>query len=198
MTGIDTCLDATWPRGAGRAPGRWLAAAAIEGVIVIHLWLTPMHLTEKLYIGVLFAVGNGLLLVGLALLFSRRRQTAGWLLSAAVCAGELVGFVLSRTVGLPMDYHGTWLSEREDYLGLASLLCEVIVLAVAAVQLRGVALRRGRRGFRRMPREPARSPLRPRRSGPSNRANSLTVESSSCRRRPSKEGISWQVNPLVT
>jgi hypothetical protein len=141
VTGLDAYHGGAWTRSAGRVPGRGVAAAAIEGVIVIHLWLTPMHLTEKLYIGVLFTVGNVLLLLALALLFSRRGQVAGWLLGAAVCAGELVGFVLSRTVGLPMDYHGTWLAEREDYLGLASLLCEVVFLAVAASQLRSMPSR---------------------------------------------------------
>jgi hypothetical protein len=122
------------------ARGRWAAVAAIEGIVVIHLVLTPMHLAEMPYVGVLFTVGNALLLVALALLVSRRHQAAGWLLGAAVCAGELVAYVLSRTVGLPMHYHGTWLAEREDYLGLVSLACEVVFLAVAASRL-GAALR---------------------------------------------------------
>jgi hypothetical protein len=124
--------------GADRAPGRWAAVAAIEGVIVIHLVLTPMHLTEEPYVGVLFVVGNALLLVAMALLFSGHHQPAGWLLGVAVCLGELVGFVLSRTVGLPMHYHGTWAAEPEDYLGLASLLCEIVFLTVAVARLRAV------------------------------------------------------------
>lgn len=137
MTGIGIYDGVTLP-GTGRAPARWAAGLAIAGVFAIHLELTPMHLAETRYIGVLFAVGNGLLLVALALLFSRRHETAGWLLGAAVCGGELVGFVLSRTVGLPLDYHGTWTAEPEDYLGLASLLCELVFLAVAAIRLRPV------------------------------------------------------------
>jgi hypothetical protein len=126
------------------APGRWAAVAAIEGIVIIHLVLTPMHLAEMPYVGVLFAVGNALLLIALALLVSRRHQAAGWLLGSAVCAGELVAFVLSRTVGLPMHYHGTWLAEREDYLGLASLLLEVVFLTVAAPHLRAAIRRRAR------------------------------------------------------
>jgi hypothetical protein len=128
-------------QGTVRAPARWLASLAIVGVIAIHQVLTPMHLEEKPYIGVLFIVGNVLLVVALGLMFSGRYETAGWLLAAAVCAGELLGFVLSRTVGLPMDYHGTWLAETEDYLGLASVLCEAVVLTVAAIRLRPLVSR---------------------------------------------------------
>jgi hypothetical protein len=137
MTGIGIYDAVAWPR-TGRAPRDWVAGLAIAGVIAIHVELTPMHLVEKPYIGVLFAVGNALLLVALTLLYSRRHQAAGWLLGAAVCAGELVGFVLSRTVGLPLNYHGTWAAQPEDYLGLASLVCELVFLTVAAIRLRSV------------------------------------------------------------
>jgi hypothetical protein len=35
--------------------GRWLAVAAVEGVIVIHMVIAPMHLREKRYAGVRLA-----------------------------------------------------------------------------------------------------------------------------------------------
>ncbi|MFL6137748.1 MAG: hypothetical protein ACJ74O_08120 [Frankiaceae bacterium] len=132
-------LDAS--RGARGRVERVVAVISIEVVIVIHLVLTPMHLEEKLYIGVLFAVGNGLLLVAMALLFTRRGQWAGWLLGTVVCLGEFLGFVLSRTVGLPMGYHGTWAAETEDYLGLVSLAFELAFVVAAWTHLRGARQR---------------------------------------------------------
>jgi hypothetical protein len=115
----------------GTWAARWAAIVAIEVVIVIHLVLTPMHLTETFYIGVLFSVGNGLLFAAILLMVAGRWQAYGWLLGALVCAGEFVGFVLSRTVGLPQGYHEAWASAPEDYLGLASLFFELVVVVIA-------------------------------------------------------------------
>jgi len=130
----------TVPGGRGEARpgtvGRWAAIVAVEAVIVVHALLTPMHLEETPYIGVLFAVGDALLLVAAVLLAGRRYRGAGWLLAAAVCAGEFVGFILSRTVGLPQGYHEAWAAAPEDYLGLACLPCELFVVVLAAIALR--------------------------------------------------------------
>jgi len=140
------------PAQRTRRPGvvaRWVAITAVEIVIAIHVLLTPMHLRETLYIGVLFIVGNALLLVALLLMTGTRHERAGWSLAAAVCAGEFVGFVLSRTTGLPQGYHETWASAPEDYLGLLSLACEVVFGAAAVAWARaraGVSPPGGRTG----------------------------------------------------
>jgi hypothetical protein len=139
------------PAQPARRPGvvaRWVAITAVEIVIAIHVLLTPMHLRETLYVGVLFIVGNALLLLALLLMTGTRRELAGWSLAAAVCAGEFVGFVLSRTTGLPLGYHETWASAPEDYLGLVSLACDVAfgAAAVAWVRASGASPRGGRTG----------------------------------------------------
>ena len=124
----------------GRVP-RWVAITAVELVIAIHVVLTPMHLMETLYVGVLFVVGNVLLFTAVLLMAGRRAVWLGWLVAAAVCAGEFVAFVLSRTVGLPSGYHETWASSPEDYLGLASLGCETVVLVAAFLVWRNATTR---------------------------------------------------------
>lgn len=114
----------------------WSALGSAELLIGIHVDLIPMHLREKFYIGVLFCIGNGLLLLALLLLTDRRLRIAGWLLGIVVCLGEFGGFVASRTVGLPLGYHETWATETEDYLGLACLVLEAVFITAAVIALR--------------------------------------------------------------
>lgn len=114
----------------------WSGLVSAELLIGIHVTLTPMHLQEKFYIGVLFCVGNGLLFLALLLLTDRRLRLAGWLLGTIVCLGEFGGFIVSRTVGLPQDYRETWAAGTEDYLGLACLVLEAVFIAAAAAALR--------------------------------------------------------------
>lgn len=56
-----------------------------------------------------------------------------WIGAAALAAGPLLGYVLTRSVGLPGDSEdiGNWL----DTLGLASIFVESGVLALAVTRL---------------------------------------------------------------
>jgi hypothetical protein len=115
-----------------------VARAAVTINIGLHVWLTPMHLEEMPYIGVLFCVGNAALLAALLLLLSSRGAAVGWLLLAATAAAEAALFVASRTGGLPSGYLEPWFGEPEDTLGLFCLVTDVamIACAVASVRLR--------------------------------------------------------------
>lgn len=117
---------------------RWGAVAGSLINLGIHLALTPDHLIEKRYIGVLFVIGSALLgLVVIGLSTDRDRpRTLAWLLGAAVNAAMLVAFVLSRTTGLPQGYREPWASAPEDLLGLACVALEVVFLLCAAASLR--------------------------------------------------------------
>ena len=119
---------------------RWTAItmAAIE--IGIHAYLAPSHLEEMPYVGALFVVADILLAGVLISLLTRLVRPVGWLLGVGVCAGMFVGFVFSRTTGLP-GYHETWSSDH--WLGMASLPPEVVFLACAVYAVR----------FRRAPAE---------------------------------------------
>ncbi|ANP48364.1 hypothetical protein J2Z21_005974 [Streptomyces griseochromogenes] len=94
---------------------------------VLHSLLVPDHLEEKFYIGVLFAVGSAVMLVVAVALPLLKRPIAAWLTGSAVSLGMIVGFLLSRTVGLPYGYHE---SGWEPPYGPLSLLVEgLFVLA---------------------------------------------------------------------
>ncbi|WP_051370403.1 hypothetical protein [Streptomyces sp. 142MFCol3.1] len=90
---------------AAEAALRGLGVCCAVANTVLHTILVPDHLEEMFYIGVLFAVGSAVMLgVAVALILMRRALIA-WLTGALVSLGMIVGFVLSRTVGLPGGYY---------------------------------------------------------------------------------------------
>lgn len=128
------------------SPGatRWAAVVALELNIGVHAALTPMHLQEKLYVGLLFTMGNVALFAAMLLLMSERLRMFGWLLGAATSVVEFAGFVVSRTIGLPQGYKENWTAAPEDYLGLLCLAVEAmfVVLASRAMTSRQFPTRR--------------------------------------------------------
>ncbi|MFF4571351.1 hypothetical protein [Streptomyces sp. NPDC001410] len=94
---------------------------------MLHTLLVPDHLEEIFYIGVLFAVGSAAMLVVAVALVTVRRPMVAWATGALVSLGMIVGFLLSRTVGLPNGYYE---SGWEAPYGPLSLLVEgVFILA---------------------------------------------------------------------
>lgn len=111
---------------------RSAAVVALGGVALIHLLELQGKLKEVPYLGVgyLALIVASVVAAGL-LVHSNSR--AGWLLAGAAAAATLVGFTLTRTVGLPRstDDIGNWL----EPMGLASLFVEAIVVFLAAYAL---------------------------------------------------------------
>jgi hypothetical protein len=108
---------------------RW-AAAAIGATGALHLILAPEYLSEQAYIGVLFILG-GLVAIALAVRLWMRDDAAAWALGALVAAGMAVGFVLSRTVGLPGFHESEW-----ELSGIVSVLLEFGFVGLAATRFR--------------------------------------------------------------
>jgi hypothetical protein len=99
-------------RGAG--------AAALIGAGLLHLFITAEYLHEKAYIGGLFALSVPLCLVA-ALLVWKRGDRRAWLFGALLCSGMIVGFLASRTVGLPgFDESGVWEHWKEGFPALST------------------------------------------------------------------------------
>jgi hypothetical protein len=102
-------------------------AVGLAGIALIHLLDSIGKYGETRYI---FWLYIGLMVASLAtaaaVLFTRSR--AAFLAAAALAAGAIAGYVLSRTTGLPnaTDDIGNW----TEPLGLASLFVEGVVVAV--------------------------------------------------------------------
>lgn len=111
----------------------WGAAIALLATALIHFVEAPAAFTEATYKGLLF-VANGvgaLIAVGGIL---RGAWSWGWLLGAVVAGGAIVGYVASRTVGLPgiPAEPDAWL----EPWGVASLVAEGVVVMLFLIALR--------------------------------------------------------------
>jgi hypothetical protein len=105
-----------------------LAGAGISLIVVvglIHLIDAPGDLQEAPYQGLLFLANFfGSLTAAIGIY---RGRTWGWSLGFLVAGGALVGYVISRTVGLPgLPVEEEWL----EPLGLLSLLVEALFLGL--------------------------------------------------------------------
>lgn len=110
---------------------RWVAIIVAFLNLGIHVYLIPMHLQEKFYIGVLFGIGSVALAVAIVGLATDRDRvrTLAWLLGSGTSLVMLIAFVLSRTVGLPGGYLETWAQSPEDIMGLTSLGLELVFVS---------------------------------------------------------------------
>ena len=135
--------DASQPPGSGltgrrafvplHSPFRWLAALALVGAGAVHVPIIGEHLEEAPYIGVLFIALTAACGV-LAVLIVLWDAIAVWAVAGVVAALAVVGYVLSRTVGLPQigDDKGNW----GDPLGVAALITEGLMVLLALWVLR--------------------------------------------------------------
>ncbi len=111
---------------------RRAGAALLAATGVIHLVLAPEYLGERAYVGIGFILGGiAALLIATRLWRERGRDQAAWMLGALLCAGMAVGFVLSRTVGLPGFHESEW-----ELSGIVSVLLEIGFVGCAATALR--------------------------------------------------------------
>ena len=106
-----------------------VAAVAIVATGLIHLVTARDSFGEATYKGLLF-VANGVGALVAAVGVYRDRDW-GWLLGALVAGGAFLGYVLSRTVGLPglPAEPDAWF----EPLGVASLIAEAGFLVSFAV-----------------------------------------------------------------
>lgn len=109
---------------------KW-AGAVIAGVGLIHLVLAPEYFGEQPYIGVLFLAGAAVCGWVAARLWRGVETTFDWTLGALTAAGMFVGFILSRTVGLPGFHEEEW-----ELSGIVSMILEATFFVMALPALR--------------------------------------------------------------
>lgn len=113
------------------------AIGLLAAVIAIHTSELSGKIEETAYLGLGYVLLISASIVSIALLAHRDRR--GWILGGATCAATLVGFVLTRTTGLPgaSGDVGNW----SETIAVWSLIVEG-----AFVLLAGWALRTDRAG----------------------------------------------------
>lgn len=110
---------------------RRTAATALAAVGAIHLMLAPEYFAEQGYIGVLFVLGAAALGV-LAWRLWTTDDAPSWLLGALTMAGMGIGFILSRTVGLPGFHESEW--------ELSGVLCLVLQAGFVVTAARALSV----------------------------------------------------------
>ncbi len=116
-----------------RAPQRWVLVAAALVAGVAHIPVTPEHLQEAPYMGVLFVLLSTAC-AALAAMAVIRDVPGVYLASATVCGLAIAGYAATRLVAFPMlaDDVGNWL----EPLGVVSIISEAVVVAAAVSALR--------------------------------------------------------------
>jgi hypothetical protein len=114
------------------AVSRTVAIAGLAGVAVIHVLQAPDAFSDAFYLGLMFA-GAVVAAVLVAAALTRTSDRRVWTAACALAALVLLGYLLSRTTGLPgaTDDVGEW----DEPLGLASMVAESLVVCVSAVVL---------------------------------------------------------------
>ena len=99
-------------------------ASLIAAVGLIHLLEAPEELEEATYLGLLFLANFGGAVVAAIGIY--RGHKWGWGLGVLLAGGAFVGYVISRTLGLP----GMPVEEWLEPLGVISMLVEGLFLGL--------------------------------------------------------------------
>jgi hypothetical protein len=109
--------------------GAGIALILVTGAI--HFVDAPGSFGDATYKGLLF-VANGIAAMVAAVGIYRGERIWGWALGVLVAGGALVGYVISRTVGLPGLEPEAWL----EPLGILSLMVEAAFIVLFALSRR--------------------------------------------------------------
>ena len=114
------------------SPGKlvWAGISLIVVVGFIHLLEALEELEEVTYLGLLFLANTGGAIAAAIGIY--RNYGWGWSLGALVAGGAFVGYVISRTTGLP----GMPVEEWLEPLGVLSLLVEALFVGLCLSYLR--------------------------------------------------------------
>ena len=111
---------------------RAVAGGGLSGIALIHVLQLPDAFAATTYLGLLF-IGAAVGCLVLAALLARTGDPRVWAAAGALPTLVLVGYVISRTVGLP-GFTGD-IGEWSEPLGLASMAFEGLVICVSVAVL---------------------------------------------------------------
>jgi hypothetical protein len=122
--------------GGATSRWRWPTAALLSATAAIHMTLVPDHLRDAPYAGALFIVLSAAALTAAILLAGTNHEFV-WLGAGALSASALLGYFLSRSIGLPdlSDDLGDWLNP----LGLTAVGCEAAAALICCGVISGMA-----------------------------------------------------------
>jgi len=135
-------MDEQVPSPVDEALGRMVAIASLGAIALIHVLRLPGAFDDAGYLGALFVaavIASVVLAATLTVTGDPRAMQA----SGGLAAMLLLGYVLSRTTGLPAatDDIGDW----DEPLGLVSMVFEGLLVVVAAGRLATAPRSAGRR-----------------------------------------------------
>jgi hypothetical protein len=104
----------------------WIGILLILSTGIIHMSMFGEEYAEAPYLGVMFLgafIGSIIAAMGIY----RQELLWGWGIGALIAFGSIVGYVLSRTVGLPISGIEPWGPE----IGYVSLVVEIIFVVLS-------------------------------------------------------------------
>lgn len=111
---------------------KWIGIILIVITGIIHFIEAPEYFDEARYLGMLFTL-NG---IGSSLLAAYgifKNELLGWLVGFLIAFGSIIGYIVSRTVGLPNSIVKNWF----EFMGLLSLIVEGLFILFAYSYLNG-------------------------------------------------------------
>ena len=113
----------------------WTGIVLIALIGLIHLVESPEYFEATTYLGLLFLANFAGAIVAAVGIY-RGSWSWGWGLGALIAASAFVGYVLSRTAGLPGFYEDEFL----EPMGLLSLVVEALFMLLYIAGIRRAAI----------------------------------------------------------
>jgi lipopolysaccharide export LptBFGC system permease protein LptF len=131
---MNTTMERQQTRRASESPPKVLAPRALAGIALltttaaIHIAELSGKIEETAYLGAGYIALIAASMIAVVMIATHDRR--GWALGALACAATIIGFVLTRTTGLPAAHGdvGNW----SETIAVWSLVAEGGFLAVAA------------------------------------------------------------------
>lgn len=106
----------------------WTAIFLILAIGILHYITAAEEYSEARYMGVLF-LANFLGSLVSAFGIARRKLGWGWILGVIIAAGSIIGYIQSRTIGMPAMEVEAWY----DPIGIPAVLIESAFLALFGI-----------------------------------------------------------------